>query len=581
MKKCRLLYIMLVAVVIAPIGCTSIDDFPDGRLDFEHIFENQKLVAGYMNSCYGAIGGNTGDNYSDKTFLSSACDEAHDVCDVTNGAMSQWNNGFVSAFSNPLASPEKWDYYSPIRKCNIMISRIATANMHLEDQRESYKGEAFGLRAFYYLQMIKNYGGVPIILDNASEADYDYSKLRQSTFSECARQIISDCRVAMKNKTMGWHSGSSNYDRFRWSKAMSAAVMSQAALYAASPLNNDGTLDWDEAAEITKNALDSCLANGYSLYTVTPQGAYLSAAYGPYDLYFISAADVKGQEDPETIMTGRNQLAVWGYCGLPVTTGQTRAGSCPSQELIDSYETIDGKSPILGYADEDHLKPIINSNATLYDENNPYANRDPRLMATVYYNGAPLEVGSDTFVETFEGGNCALSSTSKRNTRTGYYMRKFGNPTSNRNGNNDGYFRIFRLAELYLNYAEALNESAGSMAPNEAVDAVNEIRRRVQMPKIPYGLTKDEFRKRVRNERRVEFAFEEQRFYDVRRWMILNNTDRIVTGMKVTNDGKYERFVVSRRKSYSDKFLRFPIPGDEAIRLKTQTGLNFQNQGWE
>ncbi|MDD3077595.1 MAG: RagB/SusD family nutrient uptake outer membrane protein [Paludibacter sp.] len=581
MKKYKLLYFILVAVAIIPLGCTSIEDYPDGRLSFDQIFQNQKLVGGYMNSCYGSISGSTGDNYTDKTFLAAACDEAHDVGDVTNGAMYQWVSGFASAFDNSLASPEKWDYYSPIRKCNIMIAKIDSANMYLEDQRESYKGEAYGLRAFYYLQMIKNYGGVPLILDNASEDDYDYSKLSRSTFSECALQIISDCRVAISNKTMGWHSGSSDKDRYRWSKAMSAAVMSEAALFAASPLNNDGTLDWNEAAVITKNALDSCLANGYALYTATPEDASATAAYGTYDLYFMSAADVKGQADPETIMTGRNQLAIWGYCGLPVTLGQTRAGSCPSQELVDSYETTDGKSPILGYEDEDHLHPIINPDATLYDENNPYANRDPRLVASIYYNGAPLTVGDSIYVETYEGGNCALSSTSKRNTRTGYYMRKFGNPTSDKNGNNDGYFRIFRLAELYLNYAEALNEASSSMAPDAAVDAVNTVRARVGMPAIPYGLTKEEFRKKVRNERRVEFAFEEQRFYDVRRWMILDSTDKVVTGMKATTDGKYERFVVNRRKAYSDKYLRFPIPGDEAIRLKTQTGLDFQNPGWE
>lgn len=581
MKKFNVLHIMLIAVMLLSFGCTSIEDYPDGRLDFDHIFQNQKLVAGYMNSCYGGLATDRGDNYSDKTFLSSATDEAQDVSDVTNGVMSQWVNGFASAFNNPLASPEPWSYYySPIRKCNIMINHIATANMHLEDQRESYKGEAYGLRSFYYLQLIKNYGAVPIILDNAAEDDYDYSKLRRPTFAECVRQIISDCQVVLENKTIGWHSGSSNNDRYRWSKAMSAAVMSEAALYAASPLNNDGTLDWAEAASVTKNALDSCLANGYVLYSTVPDGAYTSVAYGSYDLYFITAADVKGLEDTETIMTAPNQLSVWGYCGLPTTVGQTRAGSCPSQELIDSYETTDGKSPILGYKDEDHLEPVINPDATLYDENNPYANRDPRFMASVYFNGAPFVVGGNKLIETFDGGNCALSTTSKRNTRTGYYMRKFGNPTSNRTANNDGYFRIFRLAELYLNYAEALNESASAMAPDAAVDAVNMVRARVNMPKIPYGLTKDVFRKRIRNERRVEFAFEEQRFYDVRRWKVLDNTDRVVTGMKVTNDGKYQRFVVSRRNAYSDKFLRFPIPGNEVIRLKNYTGIDFQNPGW-
>ena len=337
------------------------------------------------------------------------------------------------------------------------------------------------------------------------------------------------------------------------------------------------------AAQITKEALDLCLANGYSLYKAVPSGGFASLAYTPYDMYFMTAADVRGVEDPETIMTGRNKLTVWEHCGLPVTEGQVRAGSCPSQELVDSYETIDGEMPILGYEDEDHLRPIINPKAVLYDENNPFANRDPRLKASIYYNGAPFQVGGDTYVWTFEGGNCALSSTNRRNTRTGYYMRKFGNPTSNRaNGNNDGYFRIFRLAELYLNYAEALNEAeASDIAPDAAVDAVNAVRDRVGMPDIPYGLAKDEFRKRLRNERRVEFAFEEQRFYDVRRWKILHETDRIVTGMRVTDEGKYERFVVSRRNAYTDKFLRFPIPGEEAIRLQVHTGLNFQNPGWE
>ena len=583
MKRYRLSYIALAAWAVISFGCTSIEDYPDGRLEFDQIFENQKLLGGYLNSCYGAIGNNMGNNYTDNTFLASASDEAHDVGDVTNGVMSQWCNGFVSAFSNPLGTPEKWDYYEPIRKCNIIIARIATANMHLEDQRESYKGEAHGLRAFYYLQMIKNYGGVPIILDDPSAEGYDFSKLRRATFSECARQIISDCRISMENKTLGWHSGSSDSYRFRWSKAMSAAIMSQAALYAASPLNNDGTLDWDEAAQITKEALDLCLANGYSLYKAVPSGGFASLAYTPYDMYFMTAADVRGVEDPETIMTGRNKLTVWEHCGLPVTEGQVRAGSCPSQELVDSYETIDGEMPILGYEDEDHLRPIINPKAVLYDENNPFANRDPRLKASIYYNGAPFQVGGDTYVWTFEGGNCALSSTNRRNTRTGYYMRKFGNPTSNRaNGNNDGYFRIFRLAELYLNYAEALNEAeASDIAPDTAVDAVNAVRDRVGMPDIPYGLAKDEFRKRLRNERRVEFAFEEQRFYDVRRWKILHETDRIVTGMRVTDEGKYERFVVSRRNAYTDKFLRFPIPGEEAIRLQVHTGLNFQNPGWE
>ena len=100
-------------------------------------------------------------------------------------------------------------------------------------------------------------------------------------------------------------------------------------------------------------------------------------------------------------------------------------------------------------------------------------------------------------------------------------------------------------------------------------------------PGIPYGLSCDQFRLRIRNERRVELAFEEHRFFDVRRWKMLDQTDKVITGMKANSDGSYSRFVVdNNRKAYSEKFLLYPIPGDEAIRLQNASGTNCQNPGW-
>ncbi|MDE6527532.1 MAG: RagB/SusD family nutrient uptake outer membrane protein, partial [Muribaculaceae bacterium] len=136
-------------------------------------------------------------------------------------------------------------------------------------------------------------------------------------------------------------------------------------------------------------------------------------------------------------------------------------------------------------------------------------------------------------------------------------------------------------------YATAANEAFGPdhrVKGMTAVDAVNAVRARVGMPGLPAGMTKDEFRTRVRNERRVELAYEGHRFYDVRRWKILDKTDRVVTGMKVNKDDAgnetFERFVVSRRNAYTDKWLLLPVPGNEVARLFTQTGVNFQNPGW-
>ena len=106
-----------------------------------------------------------------------------------------------------------------------------------------------------------------------------------------------------------------------------------------------------------------------------------------------------------------------------------------------------------------------------------------------------------------------------------------------------------------MNYAEAANEaSTTGTVPNDAVDAVNAVRSRVGMPGIPYGLSCDQFRLRIRNERRVELAFEEHRFFDVRRWKILDQTDKVITGMKANSDGSYSRFVVdNNRKAYRDR----------------------------
>lgn len=581
MKK-TIFYSIIAFICLSFGACTSIDEDTDGRLDYEDVWNEPKRVAGYLNYCYEGIRQSRLDNFSGLTMLATCCDEGHDVQDVTGGTASMWNKGALNPYYNPLASPEAWDMYSYIRRCNVFLANIESAAVMSERARQSYIGQAYGLRAYYYLQMIKNYGGVPLLLTDVSDKEVDYSSFERASFSECARQIISDCRKVIDNQFISWRSGNDETARYAFSKGMAYAIMSEVALYAASPLNNDGSLDWNEAAEITKEALTTLQKNGYALYKNSPNDG---TSYTSYDLYFYSRSDVVGVEDKETIMEAPNHLATWAYHGLPFVDGQSRAGTCPSQELIDCYETISGVQPILGYKDAEHLQPIINPEATDYDENNPYVNRDPRLISSVYYNGVAAVPGGDVIVNTAEGGNCAVSASTVRNTRTGYYLRKFSNCKSDRNSNKDGYFKIFRLGELYLNYAEAANEAeVGPTAPNAAVDAVNEIRARVGMPAIAYGLSKDEFRKRVRNERRVELAFEEHRFYDVRRWKILNETDQVVTGMQpIENDGvvtSYKRFVVDFRSANTDKYLRFPLPGNEVLKLNKLTGKNFQNEGW-
>lgn len=618
--KINIRNLALTAIAAVSLSaCTEIETYPDGRVEFEEIFSTNKLTAGYLNGCYNAF---TNSLTNDVTyggvysFLDAATDNAHDVDDLNGGQFALWKSGGQTTSVFPIAKLDAWSrYYEVINRLNIFINNIDDAVVLSEYERTRWTGEAHGLRAYFYLRLAKLYGGVPIILDQKDYSPYDYSKVKPATFNAVVRQILSDCQVVLENEEIDWKSGIDNKDFCRINKAMASAFMSEAALYAASPLyaEEPDAMTWVEAAQICKKAMEDCGNNGYRLFTNVP-GAANNAnmiACTAYDNMFIQEPNYNGSNDPECIL-GKERVRVWDLNTAPLLTGHTSAGACPSQELVDCYETTDGKRPILGYADEDHLQPIINPEATLYDDNDPYKNRDPRLKATIYYNGAHAHLVDDNPVPTIytcEGAGTAYATNTLKNTRTGYYLHKFFNITSTRVANNDGWMREFRYAELLLNYAEAAFEAYGTAMPDDAYKAINDVRARVTMPAIPKDLTADELRARIRNERRIEFAFENHRFYDVRRWKILDQT-AVVTGMipvgvtvtedpvldedgnpTVDDDGEpvtkksyawtgYERIAVGKSKAVSSKFLHMPVPISEAQNLKAATGLNFQNPGW-
>ena len=271
------------------------------------------------------------------------------------------------------------------------------------------------------------------------------------------------------------------------------------------------------------------------------------------------------------------------------------AGTCPTQELADAFNTIDGE-PILNlekpYLDEKHLQPNFNKNS-MYDENNPYSNRDPRMVETMLYNGADYTYqGIPRKVETFEGGTNAIDLTPSVDdfTRTGYYHCKFVQPGASGGSQYDVQtppWKYFRLAEIILNYAEAAAE-AGHLS--DAKDAVDEIRARVGMPKLPDNLSQAEMVLRVRNERQVELAWEECRYFDLRRWQKpdgnLKTTCSWLTGMRPIRQSngtfKYERYNIwtKERGGCDTRDLLLPLPVEEAARMEAVTGVNWQNPGW-
>lgn len=573
MKK--VLY-LLGFVLLFSYGCKydPLDITPDGRMTLDDVFGEEIRTEAYLNTVYNVIPGYYV-HYHFSAFLAGITDEAHDS-DVGNETSSMSNN-WISGALTPSNDPTGIAYgvfWGGIRHANVFLANIDRANVTTGNKRERFRAEAQLLRAFYYLEMVKKFGPMPIV-DKPFESDFDYTSLTRPTFQEVTDFIVADCDRALSNPALPLRITSEG-ERGRFTAAIAHAIKSQILLINASPLWNatNDQAKWRAAADATKHAINA----------LTSTGEYALASN--YSEYFLNRADIaENPNDRETIFERPLGCFSGAINSIPSKTGMMKAGSCPSQELVDSYDMqATGEPAILGYQDDRHLIPIVNPRSG-YDATRPFEGRDPRFYATVWHNGAQYNMGSGLIhtIQTFAGGTDQVlkAPPSRRNTHTGYYLRKFLNPSIPDNlSQNSCNWKKYRLAELYLNFAEAENEAAG---PNQdTYDAVNRIRRRVNMPDLPQGLTQAEMRRRIRNERRVEFAFEEHRFWDVRRWQILDQTDKVVTGMEPIRKGDggfdYERFVVRTTNVWQNKYLLFPIPVRDASIIPDFAIR--QNPGW-
>ncbi len=624
------LYILLFFILFS---CQeALDMAPDGKLTMDEIFQDNDKVGAFLNTCYENMPAK-GVRYF---FWCRGPVEWSDEAWDTDAEAESWimsgrmYNGDASASNHPIVNisadagnGDYWSrYWASIRNCTLFLSRIDDATVNTETDRGRWKAEAHLLRAYYYSELLKWYGAVlPIERENYGLSD-DFSTLTKESYYDVVKFIIEDCDAALAINELPWRITTSA-EAGRVNKAMAEAIKSKMILFAASPLNNDGNNYWQEAYEINKTSLANLRANGYELYNKVnfPQ-TYLSdvAFIGPeeneysalYNEYFTQSMSYSSNPvDKETIyQSHQGQGNIWNIDGIGAQDGY-KSGTCPSQELVDSYETVDGKT-ILDlenpYLDEQHLEPNYNEENTLYDPQDPYTKRDPRFYASIYYNGSkrkclwnfaeapesyenyPAAIGNRTrIIATYVGEpQTGIHATTRRATRTGYFERKFLHPNAgNDNAVAGANWKLFRLGEVILNFAEAAAEAGHT---DEAIAAVNEIRARVGMPGLPQSLSQDELILRVRHERRVELAMEENRYFDVRRWCDpsgnLSKTDKWITAAEIVRNGDgsytYGRRTVrsTERACYTNKYLWLPVPLAEANRLLAITGENWQNPGW-
>ncbi len=584
MKKIIVIRILLLAFIALPLGCgrDPLDITPDGRISLDDVFKDERQVEAYLNTAYNNIPSYFY-AYHFWAMMAGICDEAKDSdSGVEGGVMaSSFNVGNLTATSNPLeivanagvvGNSRYVTFWKGIREVNIFLSYLDKANIPSDKNRNRFTAEAKLLRAFYYLELIKQFGPMPIT-EVPFTPTTDYTKLVRPTFQASADFIVKDCDDALATADLPLRIADES-ERGRFTQAIAYAIKSQVLLYNASPLWNptNDAAKWQAASKASKAALDALTANGnYALYPL-------------YGEYFELTSDINSApKDRETIFErpGSPSAATFTTTNTIPRKNGFKAGSCPSQELVDAYGMVaTGEPAILGYSDEDHLQPILNPGSG-YDPANPYVGRDPRFAATVWFNGAMYDNVATRIVpiESFVGGLDGLLRTNRKNTHTGYYLRKFINPKLQIGVAQTSRWKKFRLGELYLNYAEAENEAVG--ATPEVYNAVNATRKRAGMPNLKAGLSKDAMRERIRNERQVELAIEEHRFYDVRRWKILDKTDKLVTGMEITKVGTgftYKRFVTERRNAWMDKFRLFPLPQGEVNNIP-DFNTN-QNPGW-
>lgn len=561
-------------------GCTKdyLNITPDGRTTLDDIFKDEKRTEAYLNRIYGQMPSYFW-KYGFFDFLAPFSDEAY----AYSGAVMAWSAGSLNASGNPLHAQQErgkgvyhyGTFWAGIRDANVFLQNIQTANIPSATNRERFRAEAQLLRAFYYWELIKEYGPMPVVTAPFTN-DFDYTTLKRPSFQDCVNFIVKECDEVIANNSIPIRI-TTEAERGRFTKAVAYAVKSQALLYNASPLWNTGNdkSKWEAASLAAQSAINALTTQGYSLVD-------------NYGDYFLSKTDISSSpRDKETIyevFEGQIDPVFSIINSIPSKPGMFKVGATPSQELVDSYDMqATGEPVITGYQDADHTQPIFNS-ASGYNPSQPYLGRDPRFYATVWHNGAAYDniAGNVHIMETYVGGADQLlkAPIGWAFTRTGYYLRKFIDPRLQSGQPEDTRWKKYRLAELYLNLAEAENEANGPTTI--AQNAVNKVRFRANMPNFPSTLSQQEFQNRIRKERRVELAFEEHRFWDVRRWKILDKTDKLVTGMEITkqpnNSYTYARFVTERRNAWSDKFLIMPIPIKETAIIP-DFNLN-QNPGW-
>ncbi|MBQ7194814.1 MAG: RagB/SusD family nutrient uptake outer membrane protein [Bacteroidales bacterium] len=547
-----------------------------GDVDDADMWIVPDMAKGVLFQAYNAIP-NRPDSY-DGNFLDVATDNA--VTNYQDAGVYRLAHGQFTSMNCPISV---WsEAYTQFQNIHKFLENGLTEKTHYDEYsaasdaavKDQLLGEAYYLRAWWGAYLLQHHGGRTldgdalgyyIVTSFVSEEDAsDLSKMVRNTYEECVEQICADCDSAFKHLPLT-PTGDAYIGRATglMSEFLKARVLFTAASPAYQPasivrINAPGDFTvvdaaaykakWERAAAQAWKVIG---LSGNTNFTACTKTDFVDGVSSPahfvFRFYFKNAA-----------MEGRHYPPF--YWGKAYTT--------PSQNLVDAYPMKANGYP-------------ITDPAAAYDPATPYAGRDNRLETTIYHQGSIFGANASR-IDVVYGGKDAESfmNGGSQGSRTGYYLHKFMseaadllNPTTSSTAVH--FYPTMRMAEMFLDLAEASNEAwgpvtAGDGIAKSAYDIIKEIRQKAggivddQYIETVKGSV-DDFRKLILNERRLEFAFENVRFWDLRR--TLQPLDETVRGMVVARDGAgvltYSTRDVESRELNSLKYYYLPVPYSE------------------
>ena len=505
----------------------------------------------------------------DKLYLEAAADNA-EATNVTDRSQS-FNFGIWNQYSNPDGGAYASNF-DGIRQANLYLknkdkvdisyirdkitSTDSSTYFNARNNVKFMEGEALFLKAFFYFELVKRYGGVPILeepLDYNNESAW--KNIKRNSVDECLRYIGTLCDKAALIIP-------ANLSAYTWYQAGRAtlgsikALKARAFLYGASPLFKEkgSTITWAEAAQASRDVI---ALNAYSL------DASYTNLFGANNTTSVEAIFYRRYGAQNGFERNNFPILFEGSNGSSIT---------PSQNLVDNYEVLvkNGSGVVTGsvpfsWSDPTHAAA-------------PYTNRDPRLAFTVITNGASFK---SRVIETFTGGNSGLP---KQNaSKTGYYLLKWNNSSVDLVNNTTTVhsWLYFRYADVLLGYAEAMYNAYGATGDPLAygmtsLAAINLVRQRTNV-KMPVLIASQITQERIESERNAELAFEDHRFWDVRRWKKAAYFKMPLNRIEITNNGSSLTYAVKKLedRSFDDKMYWYPIPQNEISKTSWA-----QNTGW-